>query len=103
MPLPLRRNDYLLPDRSAARTDRGQCFGVGRGLRARADHARRRNIDRGQFVLRSGRGEGSRSGVMAEASSLPLGKPRLSVTSAIGIGQILAWGSSYYLPAVLSG
>lgn len=40
---------------------------------------------------------------MAEASSLPLGEPRLSVTSAIGIGQILAWGSSYYLPTVLSG
>lgn len=40
---------------------------------------------------------------MAEASSPPLGEPRLSVTSAIGIGQILAWGSSYYLPAVLSG
>jgi predicted MFS family arabinose efflux permease len=28
---------------------------------------------------------------------------RLAVTSAIGIGQVLAWGSSYYLPAVLAG
>ena len=40
---------------------------------------------------------------MAEASSPPPGEPRLAVTAAIGIGQILAWGSSYYLPAVLSG
>ena len=30
-------------------------------------------------------------------------RPRLGVIAAIGIGQILAWGSSYYLPAVLAG
>ena len=29
-------------------------------------------------------------------------RPRLAVTAAIGTGQILAWGSSYYLPAVLA-
>ena len=29
-------------------------------------------------------------------------RPRLAVISAIGIGQILAWGSSYYLTAVLA-
>jgi len=31
------------------------------------------------------------------------GRPRFGVITAIGIGQILAWGSSYYLPAVLAG
>ncbi|MDQ1081476.1 MFS transporter [Pseudoroseomonas cervicalis] len=31
------------------------------------------------------------------------GRSRLTVVSAIGIGQILAWGSSYYLLAVLAG
>jgi hypothetical protein len=31
------------------------------------------------------------------------GRPRLVVTSAIGTAQILAWGSSYYLTAVLAG
>jgi len=31
------------------------------------------------------------------------GRPRFGVIAAIGIGQILAWGSSYYLPAVLAG
>jgi predicted MFS family arabinose efflux permease len=30
-------------------------------------------------------------------------RPRLVVISALGIGQILAWGSSYYLTAVLAG
>ncbi|WP_424137714.1 MFS transporter [Roseomonas chloroacetimidivorans] len=30
-------------------------------------------------------------------------RPRLVVVSAIGAAQILAWGSSYYLPAVLAG
>jgi MFS family permease len=29
-------------------------------------------------------------------------RPRLVVVSALGIAQILAWGSSYYLPAVLA-
>lgn len=29
-------------------------------------------------------------------------RPRLVVVSALGIGQILAWGSSYYLTAVLA-
>lgn len=28
--------------------------------------------------------------------------PRLPVISAIGLGQVLAWGSTYYLPAVLA-
>ncbi|MDX3807359.1 MAG: MFS transporter, partial [Bosea sp. (in: a-proteobacteria)] len=27
---------------------------------------------------------------------------RLSIISALGVVQILAWGSSYYLPAVLA-
>lgn len=31
------------------------------------------------------------------------GRPRLLVIAAIGFGQILAWGSSYYLLAVLAG
>ena len=31
------------------------------------------------------------------------GRPSITVTAAIGIGQILAWGASYYLPAVLAG
>jgi Major Facilitator Superfamily len=30
-------------------------------------------------------------------------RPRVVVTSAIGLAQILAWGSSYYLMAVLAG
>src|SRR3954449_7469990 len=30
-------------------------------------------------------------------------RPRLVVVSSVGIAQILAWGSSYYLPAVLAG
>ncbi|WP_218127844.1 MFS transporter [Belnapia rosea] len=30
-------------------------------------------------------------------------RPRLVVVSAVGVAQILAWGSSYYLPAVLAG
>jgi len=30
-------------------------------------------------------------------------RPRLVVVSAVGLAQILAWGSSYYLPAVLAG
>jgi len=29
-------------------------------------------------------------------------RPRLVVVSALGITQILAWGSTYYLPAVLA-
>jgi MFS family permease len=32
-----------------------------------------------------------------------LRRPRWAVVSALGICQILAWGSSYYLPAVLAG
>ncbi|WP_200845089.1 MFS transporter [Roseomonas sp. 18066] len=31
------------------------------------------------------------------------GRNRVTVVSAIGVGQILAWGSSYYLLAVLAG
>ena len=34
---------------------------------------------------------------------VPAGPPRLVVVSAIGVAQILAWGSSYYLLAVLAG
>jgi MFS family permease len=30
-------------------------------------------------------------------------RPRWAVVSAIGVAQILTWGSSYYLPAVLAG
>ena len=30
-------------------------------------------------------------------------RPRLVVVSAVGVAQILAWGSSYYLLAVLAG
>src|ERR1700756_1003714 len=33
----------------------------------------------------------------------PARRPRLVVVSSVGIAQILAWGSSYYLPAVLAG
>lgn len=32
----------------------------------------------------------------------PISRPRLVVVSAIGVGQILAWGSSYYLTAILA-
>jgi predicted MFS family arabinose efflux permease len=32
----------------------------------------------------------------------PAGRPRWAVASAIGICQILVWGSTYYLPAVLA-
>jgi predicted MFS family arabinose efflux permease len=43
----------------------------------------------------------------AAASTAPppdpaLSRPRLCVVAAIGMAQILAWGSSYYLPAVLA-
>ncbi|MBP0443588.1 MFS transporter [Roseomonas sp. SSH11] len=42
---------------------------------------------------------------MADAgpAGLPPAPSRLGVVSAIGISQILAWGSSYYLLAVLAG
>ena len=33
----------------------------------------------------------------------PETRPRWVVVSAVGVAQILAWGSSYYLPAVLAG
>lgn len=36
------------------------------------------------------------------AASAVASRPRLVVVSAIGVAQILAWGSSYYLPAVLA-
>ena len=45
----------------------------------------------------------------ASATAAPLlpdpaaGPPRLVVIAAMGVGQILAWGSSYYLLAVLAG
>ena len=44
------------------------------------------------------------SGAAAPSSPQPTpGRPRLVVVAAMGIGQILAWGSSYYLLAVLAG
>jgi hypothetical protein len=36
------------------------------------------------------------------SSSLQAAPSRHAVVTALGLGQILAWGSSYYLPAVLS-
>ena len=40
---------------------------------------------------------------MPASSEAPLpGRPRWAVTSVLGACQILAWGSSYYLPAVLA-
>lgn len=39
----------------------------------------------------------------ARTSDPAIGRPRLVVVSAVGIAQILAWGSSYYLTAVLAG
>jgi MFS family permease len=33
----------------------------------------------------------------------PYGRPRGVVVAALGIAQTLAWGSSYYLPAILAG
>jgi MFS family permease len=47
------------------------------------------------------------SQVTAAPADIPKGvpsrRPRLVVVSAIGVAQILAWGSSYYLLAVLAG
>jgi MFS family permease len=44
------------------------------------------------------------SQVTAAGDSAPAAsRPRLVVVSAVGVAQILAWGSSYYLPAVLAG
>jgi MFS family permease len=40
------------------------------------------------------------SGVAADPAA---SRPRLAVVSAVGVAQVLAWGSSYYLPAVLAG
>jgi MFS family permease len=37
------------------------------------------------------------------ASDQSFGRPRFLVIAAMGVGQILAWGSSYYLLAVLAG
>jgi MFS family permease len=42
---------------------------------------------------------GLRADGMTEAAAA---RPRWTVVSAIGVAQILAWGSSYYLPAVLA-
>lgn len=39
---------------------------------------------------------------MALASPRAQDGPRMAVTAAIGLGQILSWGSTYYLPAVLA-
>jgi predicted MFS family arabinose efflux permease len=39
---------------------------------------------------------------MAPATDGAAGRPSLTVISAIGIGQVLSWGSTYYLPAVLA-
>jgi MFS family permease len=38
-----------------------------------------------------------------QAAELATSRPHLVVVSAIGMAQILAWGSSYYLTAVLAG
>ncbi len=38
-----------------------------------------------------------------ESAPIDEARPQWVVVSAIGIAQILAWGSSYYLPAVLAG
>ena len=47
------------------------------------------------------------SQVAADRGAAPVdpaaSRPRLLVVTAVGIAQILAWGSSYYLPAVLAG
>lgn len=55
-------------------------------------------------------GNGDRTGAMNQSAATSTGvvngatsRPRLVVISAIGIAQILAWGSSYYLTAVLAG
>jgi predicted MFS family arabinose efflux permease len=55
-------------------------------------------------------GNGDRIGAMNQSAATSIGainpatsRPRLVVISAIGIAQILAWGSSYYLTAVLAG
>jgi MFS family permease len=46
----------------------------------------------------------SQAGLPGQAAHAgPAGRRRLAVVSAIGIAQILAWGSSYYLLAVLAG
>jgi predicted MFS family arabinose efflux permease len=39
---------------------------------------------------------------MAPAADGAAGRPSLTVISAIGLGQVLSWGSTYYLPAVLA-
>ncbi len=46
-------------------------------------------------------GEPPNSAIAAPAATP--NRPRIVVIAAIGVGQILAWGSSYYLPAVLAG
>lgn len=38
-----------------------------------------------------------------DQQATPLERPRWAVVSVLGACQILAWGSSYYLPAVLAG
>lgn len=40
---------------------------------------------------------------VAKSSAPAAGASRVLIVSALGITQILAWGSSYYLPAVLGG
>jgi hypothetical protein len=64
-------------------------------------------------VLQHGITRGGRAGRAALMDAAPaeaassvdpaLTRPRLVVIAAMGIGQIFAWGSSYYLPAVLAG
>lgn len=39
---------------------------------------------------------------VASATAAAAERPSLAVISAIGVGQILSWGSTYYLPAVLA-
>jgi len=40
---------------------------------------------------------------LAEFEEGPLSRPKTIVVAALGTSQTLAWGSSYYLPAVLGG
>ena len=74
--------------------------GSGRGRRLL--RARRRGEVRGQGRLRVlQRRARSRLGVTADPGAI--GGSRLRTIAALGIIQILAWGSSYYLLAVLAG
>src|SRR3954471_6604209 len=89
----------------------GRCGGVlhrrrgseGRGRRGGGGRAARppgARADRGGMLLRSVTAPAALSPTANPASALRPG--RGVVTTALGATQILAWGSSYYLPAVLA-